>query len=305
MVTDGSRIYFSSFSGAGTSLYQVSTAGGGAVPIQTPFPDPVVLDISPDRSELLVGSCAPYSTECQIWMLSVLGLSPRRVGNVRSPNVAWSPDGKEVLYVQGNSLYRVRSDGTQSRKISTFTAGGTPFWPRWSPNGNLLRFSVDSATNSTWTPSTAADWSAGGIGSTDTTSLWEVSVDGKDPHPLLPGWNNPPPECCGSWTPDGKYFLFQSQRGGTANIWAIREGGSILKKASHEPVKLTTGPASSYTPVPSPDGKKVFVVAAQTRGELVRYDSASHQFTPYLSGISANGREFLQRRELGDVRCLP
>jgi Tol biopolymer transport system component len=41
--------------------------------------------------------------------------------------------------------------------------------------------------------------------------------------------------------------------------------------------------------VPSTDGKKVFVVAAQVRGELVRYDPASHQFTPYLSGISAMG----------------
>jgi hypothetical protein len=45
-------------------------------------------------------------------------------------------------------------------------------------------------------------------------------------------------------------------------------------------------------PTPSTDGKKIFVVAAQVRGELVRYDSASHQFTPYLSGISAMGVDF-------------
>ena len=31
---------------------------------------------------------------------------------------------------------------------------------------------------------------------------------------------------------------------------------------------------------------------AQLRGELVRYDSASHQFTPYLSGMSAMGVNF-------------
>ena len=34
------------------------------------------------------------------------------------------------------------------------------------------------------------------------------------------------------------------------------------------------------------------MVTAQVRGELVRYDSASHQFTPYLSGISAMGVNF-------------
>jgi Tol biopolymer transport system component len=40
------------------------------------------------------------------------------------------------------------------------------------------------------------------------------------------------------------------------------------------------------------DGKKLFVIGSQVRGELVRYDSKSRQFTPYLSGISAEGVEF-------------
>jgi len=44
--------------------------------------------------------------------------------------------------------------------------------------------------------------------------------------------------------------------------------------------------------VPSTDGKKIFVVTAQLRGELVRYDAASHQFAPYLAGISAMGVNF-------------
>jgi Tol biopolymer transport system component len=81
-------------------------------------------------------------------------------------------------------------------------------------------------------------------------------------------------------------------RGGTTNIWAIREENSVLRKASHEPVQLTTGPTSTSIPMPSTDGKKIFVVAALVRGELVRYDSASHTFTPYLSGISAMGLDF-------------
>jgi len=124
---------------------------------------------------------------------------------------------------------------------------------------------------------------------TPRTSLWEVAADGKDLHPLLSGWNNPPSECCGSWTPDGRYFFFESQRGGATNVWAIREGGSLFEKVSHEPVQLTTGPTSTSSPVPSTDGKKIFVVTPHLRGELVRYDAASHQFAPYLSGISAMG----------------
>ena len=26
----------------------------------------------------------------------------------------------------------------------------------------------------------------------NTSALWEMGVDGTNPHPLLPGWNNPP-----------------------------------------------------------------------------------------------------------------
>ena len=216
--------------------------------------------------------------DCPIWVLPVLGRSPRRLIEMASVwnfvyggTAAWFPDGKEVVYVRENSLYRAKIDGTESRKIASAATGGYPFWLRWSPDGSRLRFSV---------------WTNNG------TSLWEVAADGKNLHLLLPGWNNPAAECCGSWTPDCKYFLFQSQRGGTTNIWAVREEGSLLRRVSHEPVQLTTGPTSTYEPLPSMDGKKLFVVTAQLRGELVRYDSASHQFTPYLSGISAMGVNF-------------
>jgi Tol biopolymer transport system component len=123
-------------------------------------------------------------------------------------------------------------------------------------------------------------------------SLWEVAANGRNLHRLLSGWNDPPFECCGSWTPDGEYFLFESLQGQTRNVWAIREVASLLRKVSHEPVQLTTGPTNTGNPLASIDGKKVFVATSHLRGELVHYDSASHQFTPYLSGISATGVSF-------------
>jgi eukaryotic-like serine/threonine-protein kinase len=42
-----------------------------------------------------------------------------------------------------------------------------------------------------------------------------------------------------------------------------------------------------FTPLPSKDGKKLFVVGRSYRGDLERGDSKSGQFTPFLSGISA------------------
>jgi len=44
--------------------------------------------------------------------------------------------------------------------------------------------------------------------------------------------------------------------------------------------------------MPSPDGKQVFAIGGQFRGELARYDLKSGQFGPFLSGISAEQLDF-------------
>ena len=176
MVTDGSRIFFSSFSGSNSSLYQVSAAGGETVPVQTSISSPAVLDISPDRSELLVCSFPGLLEECDPWVLPVLGGSPRRVGDIRGTgfvSAVGSRDGKEIVYAQGNSLYRAKADGTESRKIVSMTTSATPFWLRWSPERTRLRFSAGTQVSD--------------------LSLWEVSADGRNLHQLFPGWTKP--EC--------------------------------------------------------------------------------------------------------------
>jgi dipeptidyl aminopeptidase/acylaminoacyl peptidase len=119
-------------------------------------------------------------------------------------------------------------------------------------------------------------------------ALWQVSVNGSDLHPLFPGWHNPPNESGGKWTADGKYFVFQSE----GNIWALAENGHWFGKANAQPVQLTSGPIHYSLPLPSKDGKKLFVVGALARGELARYDVSSAQFVPFLSGISADGVSF-------------
>jgi dipeptidyl aminopeptidase/acylaminoacyl peptidase len=104
---------------------------------------------------------------------------------------------------------------------------------------------------------------------------------------LLPGWHNPASECCGKWTADGKYFVFQAQ----GNIWGIAEKRSWFGKVG-QPVQLTSGPMTFFLPLPSKDGKKLFVVGALDRGELTRYDVKSGAFVPFLSGISADSVRF-------------
>jgi Tol biopolymer transport system component/DNA-binding winged helix-turn-helix (wHTH) protein len=266
LVTDGLRIYFTQ----GTVPTQVLSTGGETVTISGSFPNSTIGDISPNRSELLV-SRGDDEYEGSLWVLPVLGGAPRRLGDLLGHDPTWTPDGQQIVYANGAALYLAKSDGTESRKF--VTVDGRPYWPRWSPDGSRLRFTVTNTQNST-------------------ASLWEVGADGANPHPLLPGWNNPANECCGNWTADGRYFVFQSTRNRTTNIWAKLEQTGLFQRGSREPVQLTIGPLNYYFPVPSLDGKKLFVVGEQKRGELVRYDAKTQQLVLYLGGKSDEHLDF-------------
>jgi eukaryotic-like serine/threonine-protein kinase len=278
MVTDGSRLYLAEGSGMAQSIAQVSTAGGETAVLPAPFVLPRVLDISPSWSELLVSDYTGYGHEFgwPLWVLPLPAGTPRRLGNVLATTAAWSPDGREIAYIRDRDLYRAAHDGSAARKLTALP--GTAFWLRWSRDGTRLRLTLGDP-----------------IDQNSAHAIWEVSADGTKLHPLLPGWNQPPAECCGNWTPDGKYFVFQATRNGNTEIWAIRDRDGLLgsfRKVPHEPVQITAGQLNSLTPLLSPDGKKLYVVGQKLRGELARYDSKSREWVSYLSGISAEFADF-------------
>jgi len=285
-LTDGSRLYYMTIF-PGYALYQVSVTGGAAAPISEPFPGvyPQLEGISPSGSELLVeGSEGGSTGEGPLWVVPTLMGSRHRLGSIVCSSASWSPDGQTIVFAKGSTLNLARSDVSGAHKI--LTVNGTPSWIRWSPDAKKLRFTVDDSK-------------------TGSQSLWEAGADGTDPHPLLPGWNNPPSECCGSWTPDARYFVFQSTQRGRSDIWAIREKGMLWGKPNQAPVRLTLGPMDFLGPVPSKDGKKLFVMGWQRRGELARYDSKSQQFVPFMAGISADGPSFSKDQQWVAYTSIP
>ncbi len=272
LVTDGSRVYFTEPAGGGWGLTQVSTAGGTPTPIPTPFSNLAIGDISPDSSELLILSRVAFEDENPLWIVPTAGGTPRRVGEIVASGATWSPDGQKIAYGRRAELYIANADGTEPRKLPAMSE--ELGWPRWSPDGRVLRF---TAGNPVLNPS----------------SLWEVSADGRNLHRLLPGWSNTPSECCGNWTANGKYFVFESLHGKDIyNLWVTREKGGFFQRSGREPVQLTPGAMQIWGSVPSKDGKRIFAIGGNPRGELLRYDAKSGQFVPYLSGISVFGLTF-------------
>jgi eukaryotic-like serine/threonine-protein kinase len=59
-------------------------------------------------------------------------------------------------------------------------------------------------------------------------------------------------------------------------------------------MQLTSGPMTFSSPLPSKDGKQMFVVGTLARGELTRNEAKSTAFVPFLflSGISAGSVSF-------------
>lgn len=271
-VTDGSRLYFSEMIEGQQMLFQVLSTGSEIEKLIAPFPSVSLLDISPDGTDLLVGSQTTVETEMPLWIMKVLSSSPRPLPKLRAHAGTWSPDGKYIVYANGYTLYKANNDGTESREFLNMSSG-LPYNLRWSPDESRLRFEVLDPDNRS-------------------TSLWEVNADGTNVHPLLPGWNNPAAECCGNWTPDGKYFIFQATRNQVTNIWAICEKTDLLRRSGHEPVQLTDGSMSFRSPVPSKDGRRLFVIGERRLGELVQYNANTQQWSLYLSGISADNVGF-------------
>ena len=267
-LTEGSRLYIREWNGAGNFvLAQASVNSGETSLIFTPFINIDIHDIYPDHSQLLVGSFAGTESEFPFWILPLPAGAPRRLADVVAHGGAWSLDGRRLVFAKGTDLFLANADGTDPHWL--VSVPGVPLSPRFSPDGSRVRFTLTvSAENS--------------------SSIWEVRVDGTNLRRLLSGWHRSPSECCGSWSSDGRYYFFHS---GT-DIWVLREMGSFLRRPDRRPLPLTAGPLAFSYPIASPDGKKLFVVGEQFRGELLRYDSRSGQLVRFLSGISAGELDF-------------
>jgi eukaryotic-like serine/threonine-protein kinase len=275
--TDGSRLFFDLGSNTSNGIAQLSISGGEPVRIPAPSTEIEARDVSQDGAQLLAVDRSDNSDAGQLLSLPILGGSPSRLGALVGQDAAWSPDGRMLVYADGSELYLAKSDGTESRKLVSLTGRG--FYPAWSPAGSNLRFTVIDYRVGDGPPTPLFNGAS---------SLWEVSSQETNLHPLFPGWHNPPDECCGKWTADGKYFVFESQ----GQIWARSEREGFLRRSTGKPMQLTSSPLGLFTPLPSKDGKKLFVVGRSYRGELERGESKSGRFTPFLSGISADGVVF-------------
>ena len=276
-VSDGQRLYVLQERGGHSTLVEFPMTGGAeGTPIATPFRNVLLHDISRDHKSLLISSFEKFGDPWALWVLPLDGSSPRRLGDIFAFSAAWSPDGSRIAFAGSTShlpeaLYVVNADGSNVRKLSDV---GGPI-DGWSPDGSVVRF-------------TRTNDATGG------TSIWEASADGKGVTPFLPQFHNREArwgegQCCGAWTPDGRYFLFRQAAGASVRLWENSESTSFF----HSDPK----PSAIYAPPFAVGGMQVLatsrhaaraiVTGYKDDRELMVYEHKKGWFSPLLQGISA------------------
>jgi Tol biopolymer transport system component/DNA-binding winged helix-turn-helix (wHTH) protein len=266
ITTDGARLFFLEREGDHWNLMQAPISGGESQPFPAPFHNTRILDISPDRSEFLIAPFTQRSPDLPFWTMPVVGGAPRRVGNIAGDHAAFSPDGTRIAYLAQDGIYTCSRTGTEVKKLASLPEPSLE--PAWSPDGKVLRFREADQKKLD-------------------SSLWEVSAGGENLHLLLPGWHQPPVELGGRWSPDGRYYFFSSCQESVCSIWARQEkrGFPYLSKPGPM-IRLTSGPMSFELPVPSQDGRRLYVFSGRNQFELVEQDRHSKQFVTRFKGAN-------------------
>jgi DNA-binding winged helix-turn-helix (wHTH) protein/WD40 repeat protein len=273
--TDGVRLYFARTNNGTDPIGEMPVQGGEQTSVPAPLPQAVIFDVLRDGS-LLVGS--NDGTNFSLWRMQVPGGTLRHIAGMdllRFVNGGGaSPDGRTIalITIKGD-LILMDGDGSHVRTLVSppkEIPGGDV---AWSPDGRKLRF--------TWNQ-----------------RYWEVAADGSGLHSIRPNWHPDAWECCGRWTPDGKFFVLESRDPSInlpfqyGQLWAFDERPRTFRVSMGDPIQLTTGPMLWLGIVPGRDDREIFAEGLVLRGELVRFDASSKSLQPLWHGISAEFVEY-------------
>jgi Tol biopolymer transport system component len=267
VLSDGAALYVTELKDGHQVISMIVPGTLQQSTIPTPFADVRAMDVSPDHKSLLVSPLHAGLRSRELWTVPLNLMASTRLGGMAADDAAWSPDGEQLVSVKGHEIWINSSRRRNSRKLALLK--GRPFSPRFSPDGQRIRFSVSDVE-------------------TNTSDLWELGSDGSNLHELLPGWNKPHSICCGVWSKNGESYIFQATQSSSATfttLWALANQGG-------EPTQLTDGPMSFGSPWPGPENTQIWALGVKPTAEVVKYDPASQTFTTVLSGISATDLDF-------------
>jgi Tol biopolymer transport system component len=216
---DGREIIFSSGPLQNPNLFRIAVSGSGK-------PQRLAA-VGEDGSEAAISRRTQrlvYTRELldvNIWRLEV----PRPHGKIRLPmkklisstrvdtQAHFSPDGKKIAFNSNRTgsfeIWICDSDGSNALPLTSL--GGTYSGsPRWSPEGERIAFC--SVLEKQW-------------------DIYVTSPNGGKPKRLT---TNPANDALPSWSRDGQWIYFVSNRSGEDQVWKMPAGGGDAVKLSQK-----------------------------------------------------------------------
>ena len=228
------------------------------------------------REPLEIGYCGT------VWVMSPDGSGQRRLtsapprGGVPGCGVewdpAWSPDGRQIAFVMGDSpysIYVMNPDGSGEREL-TPDDNAHETSPTWSPDGRQIAFLANGVR----------------VVNADGSGLRRLTRNGS---------GGLPP----AWSPDGQQIAFVSRRDSNFEVYAMSADGSRQRR-------LTRNAWRDSDPVWSPDGRQiafvsnwqVWVMNADGSGQRRLTHNGARNFAP---AWSPDGRRIAFERRVGRV----
>jgi Tol biopolymer transport system component/DNA-binding winged helix-turn-helix (wHTH) protein len=273
IVSDGARLYFVSRESGQWTLMTTSIHGGSVEKLPSPFENTIIFDLSPDRTQLLIGPFAHEDDQIPLWIWPAHGGVPHRLGEVLASDAAWSPIGDLITFTSGDRLLTVRRDGSGVDEIHKFA--GRPHSPVWSEDGKRIRFTVTDLDKSS-------------------DDMWEIGVDGNGLRRVLLNANTDLHDTTGAFAHEDRYFLFTAGSGShlsevvdsVSNVWASLESSGAFPRR-HPPTELTHGPVAFRSVTGTDDSSRFFALGTHPEYQLIRMNPRSGQNDVVLAGAGA------------------
>jgi TolB protein len=203
---DGANIIYSAERNRQWGIYLVNFSNRKVKKVFSSRGTNIAGDLLPDGSEFIFSSSKNGSVD--LYVMSLKNNMVNKLTSSRSIEVSptISPDGNHIAFVsdRGGSpqIYTMQRDGSDIRRISFEGSYNTS--PNWSPRGDKIVFSGRRNTNQIF------------IVNPDGTGLTELTTQGNNEDP--------------SFSPDGRFITFTSDRDGVKGVYIMRSNGEAQKR---------------------------------------------------------------------------
>ena len=238
---DSKELVFSSNRGGMSwGLWRIGVADGGT---------PERLSVGSERAYMptisLRGNRLAYASGSwneNIWRVALgpghKGGKPEKfiTSSMSEEGPQYSPDGKHIVFQSTRSgsfeIWRADADGSNLVQLTSF-GGPLTGTPRWSPDNRQISFDSRPGPHA---------------------NVHIISADGGPPRRLV---NDSADDGVASWSRDGRWLYFASNRTGTWQVWKRPLDGG-------QPVQITKN--GGFSPLEASDGKSIYYTHFDEQG---------------------------------------